>query len=83
MVGSEVKSVKKVCSEDGLADIGYNKRKIKGSILDADLAIGEAIAGNVRTVGGLQFPSVGSGGALLGSGRYDGPESATVDQPSR
>ena len=83
MVGSEVKLVKKISPQDGLTDVGYDEGKIKGSIFDANLAIGEAVARNVRTVGGLQFPSIRSGGALLRSGRDDGPECATVDQPSR
>lgn len=83
MIGREIKSVQEVCTEDGLADVSDNEGEIESSICDANLAVGEAVARDIRTVGSLQLPSVGTRVSLLGSRREDRPQSAAVDKPSR
>ena len=65
-----------------MTDICDDKRKIKAAVLDADLAVGEAVAWNVGPVGRLKLPSVGTRFALLKSGRNNRPVGATVDEPS-
>ena len=47
MVGSKIKTVKKVCTKYWLAYIGDDEGEVEFSIFDADLTVREAVAGDV------------------------------------
>ena len=51
------------------------------SVLNADLTVGEAVAGNVGTICRLELPGVRARLSLLGCRRDDRPVGTTVDQP--
>ena len=53
MIGGEVESVEEVRPEYGLSDVSDDEGEVEGSVGDAYLAVGEAVAGDFRTVGRL------------------------------
>ena len=53
VIGREVESVKKICAKDGLSDVGNDEGEVEGSVCYANLAVGEAIAEDVRPIGRL------------------------------
>ena len=79
MVRSKVKFGKKVRAKDGLTDVGDNESKIKFSIFDPNLAVIEAVAGDIGPIGCLKLPSIWARRSLLGSGRDDGPVCTAID----
>ena len=82
MIGCKVKPVEEIRSQDGLTDVGDNEGEIESSVGNANLTVHEAVAGDIRPVGCLKLPSIGSGRALLSRRGEYRPERPAIDKPS-
>ena len=47
MIGSQIKTVQEVGTQDRLANVGDDESEVKYSVFNANLSVREAIAGNV------------------------------------
>ena len=80
MIRGESEFGEKVSAEYRLPDVGNRKIEVERTRVDCYRFVNSTEAVNWSAIGCAEFDPVGSGNPMFGGRRYDGEESAPIDE---